>query len=59
MSRAPSRYVHGTGPEEQWRLSRLNDLLNGAALSALDAWARRPDAALWFAVSWAEGTRPA
>lgn len=23
-----------------------------------DTWARRPDAALWFAVSWAEGTRP-
>jgi len=23
-----------------------------------ETWSRRPDAALWFAVSWAEGTRP-
>lgn len=23
-----------------------------------DAWSRRPDAALWFAMSWAEGARP-
>ena len=23
-----------------------------------DAWSRRPDAALWFAVAWAEGLRP-
>lgn len=29
-----------------------------AALSALRAWGGRPDAALWFAVSWAEGIRP-
>jgi SAM-dependent methyltransferase len=32
VSRGPSRYVHGTDPEEQRRLSRLNDLLNEAAL---------------------------
>jgi SAM-dependent methyltransferase len=29
-----------------------------AALGALRAWAARPDAALWFAICWAEGTRP-
>jgi SAM-dependent methyltransferase len=23
-----------------------------------DAWSRRPDAAIWFAVAWAEGARP-
>jgi hypothetical protein len=23
-----------------------------------EKWARRPDAAIWFAVSWAEGARP-
>ena len=23
-----------------------------------ERWAKRPDAALWFAVAWAEGTRP-
>ena len=23
-----------------------------------DAWSKRPDAAVWFAVAWAEGTRP-
>jgi len=30
-----SRYVHGTAPEEQRRLSLLNDLLNESSLSAL------------------------
>ncbi len=28
------------------------------ALAAFRAWRDRPDAALWFAVSWAEGIRP-
>lgn len=28
------------------------------ALAALRAWGRRPDAALWFAMAWAEGVRP-
>ncbi len=28
-------YIHGTDPEEQRRLSRLNELLNGASLEAL------------------------
>ncbi len=27
-------------------------------LDHVDAWSRWPDAALWFSVSWAEGTRP-
>jgi SAM-dependent methyltransferase len=27
-------------------------------LDGVDGWARRPDAALWFSVSWAEGIRP-
>ncbi len=35
MSDRPSHYVHGTGPEEQARLSKLNDLLNEASLAAL------------------------
>ncbi|HEV8701386.1 MAG TPA: methyltransferase domain-containing protein [Candidatus Polarisedimenticolia bacterium] len=30
-----------------------------AALRAFDAWKHRPDAALWFAIAWAEGVRPA
>ena len=38
----------GTGPDEL-----------GAALVALRRWKRRPDAAFWFAMSWAEGVRPA
>ncbi|HMI85221.1 MAG TPA: methyltransferase domain-containing protein [Polyangiaceae bacterium] len=29
-----------------------------SALVALRAWKRRPDAAFWFAMSWAEGVRP-
>jgi ubiquinone/menaquinone biosynthesis C-methylase UbiE len=28
------------------------------AMEAYDEWAKRPDAAVWFAVAWAEGTRP-
>ena len=28
-----------------------------AALDALDEWRRRPDAAIWFAMAWAEGVR--
>ncbi len=35
MTDSPSRYVHGTDPREQRRLSRLNDLLNEAALREL------------------------
>jgi hypothetical protein len=29
-----------------------------AAMSALGAWARLPEAAMWYAISWAEGVRP-
>jgi SAM-dependent methyltransferase len=29
-----------------------------AAIAAFDAWKHRPDAALWFAIAWAEGVRP-
>src|SRR5687768_17604087 len=32
---APSRYVHGTAPEEQSRLSAMNALLNDAAVAEL------------------------
>ncbi len=28
-------------------------------LATLDTWRARPDAAIWFSISWAEGTRPA
>jgi SAM-dependent methyltransferase len=34
------------------------DLFDGA-LRSLRAWGRRPDAAIWFSICWAEGTRPA
>jgi ubiquinone/menaquinone biosynthesis C-methylase UbiE len=33
------------------------DLFDGA-LRALRAWGRRPDAAIWFSICWAEGARP-
>lgn len=36
MSPTPSQYIHGTDPEEQRRLSRLNELLNEACLRELD-----------------------
>jgi hypothetical protein len=29
------------------------------AIEALRHWAGRPDAVLWYAISWAEGVRPA
>jgi len=29
-----------------------------AAIAAFDSWKHRPDAALWFAIAWAEGVRP-
>lgn len=35
MSRAPSRYVHGTSPEEQRRLDTLNGLLNESSIREL------------------------
>lgn len=28
------------------------------AIDELEHWGRRPDAALWFAIAWAQGTRP-
>jgi len=28
-----------------------------AGIAALRAWGSRPDAAIWFAMAWAEGTR--
>jgi SAM-dependent methyltransferase len=38
---------------------RLDPAAFEAGLEALRAWAARPDAALWFAICWAEGVRPA
>jgi ubiquinone/menaquinone biosynthesis C-methylase UbiE len=29
-----------------------------AAIAALESWSRRPDAAIWYALCWAEATRP-
>jgi ubiquinone/menaquinone biosynthesis C-methylase UbiE len=36
--------------------TRQDDLLS--ALATLREWKRRPEAAFWFAMSWAEGVRP-
>jgi SAM-dependent methyltransferase len=38
---------------------RVNDALLESAVAATREWAERPDAALWFAIAWAEGIRPA
>lgn len=35
MPERPPDYIHGTAPDEQRRLTRLNELLNGASLRAL------------------------
>ena len=36
MARRSGRYIHGTAPEEQRRLSLLNELMNGGSLRELD-----------------------
>jgi ubiquinone/menaquinone biosynthesis C-methylase UbiE len=36
MSSSGGEYIHGTDPEEQRRLSLLNDLLNGASLETMN-----------------------
>jgi hypothetical protein len=38
--------------------ARITELSFERAISALKAWSVRPDAALWFAMCWAEGLRP-
>jgi len=38
---------------------RVDDAAFDAAVAATRVWAARPDAALWFAIAWAEGVRPA
>src|SRR5207237_162503 len=37
--------------------SFLNAEYFDAGMAAVEAWRRRPDAALWFAICWAEGVR--
>jgi ubiquinone/menaquinone biosynthesis C-methylase UbiE len=39
-------------------LEHLSSADFDAGLAAYDAWSARPDAALWFALCWAEGQRP-
>lgn len=39
-------------------LGQYNDQSFAACLHTLRHWAHRPDAAFWYAVSWAEGRRP-
>jgi SAM-dependent methyltransferase len=38
--------------------AHLEESAFDAAIAALDDWGNRPDAAFWFAMCWAEGTRP-
>ncbi|HEV3449099.1 MAG TPA: methyltransferase domain-containing protein [Gemmataceae bacterium] len=38
--------------------SFLNAEYFDAGIQALQAWRQRPEAALWYAISWAEGVRP-
>jgi SAM-dependent methyltransferase len=39
-------------------ISEVDEIAFDACLMALRVWSARPDAALWYAVSWAEGRRP-
>lgn len=36
----------------------LDEQAFDAAVAAFQAWARRPDAAIWYGMNWAEGVRP-
>ncbi|MCH7549825.1 MAG: hypothetical protein IH969_09870 [Candidatus Krumholzibacteriota bacterium] len=38
MSTRDSKYIHGTEPDEQQRLSTLNDILNERALHGTDIY---------------------
>jgi hypothetical protein len=38
--------------------SRIERADYDAAIDALRAWSRRPDAALWYPLCWCEGVRP-
>jgi len=40
------------------KLGQFDDQTFAACLHAVRQWAHRPDAAFWYAVSWAEGRRP-
>uniref|UniRef100_A0A832I899 Methyltransferase domain-containing protein n=1 Tax=Eiseniibacteriota bacterium TaxID=2212470 RepID=A0A832I899_UNCEI len=55
MAIRPSRYVHGTAPREQRRLTRLNDLMNAACLRALAP--RRGERAVDFGAGLGQMTR--
>ena len=39
--------------------SFLNAEYFDAGMQAMEGWRHRPDAALWYAICWAEGVRPA
>jgi ubiquinone/menaquinone biosynthesis C-methylase UbiE len=40
------------------RLGEFEPATFDACLESIRAWGRRPDAAYWYAISWAEGQRP-
>ena len=40
------------------QLGQFDEQTFSACLHAVRQWAHRPDAAFWYAVSWAEGRRP-
>jgi hypothetical protein len=39
--------------------AHIEETLFEGGIAALQTWSSRPDAAFWFAMSWAEGRRPA
>jgi hypothetical protein len=65
VNESSDHYIHGATPEQQRRLSRLNDLLNEASLRelGLSGGERILDvgsglAQFWFAMCWAQGIIP-
>ena len=47
-----------TARETILRMSLFDRDAFDSVMRDYDRWAKRPDAALWFAVAWAEGARP-
>jgi SAM-dependent methyltransferase len=47
-----------TAREAIIKMSLFDEALFDEVIASTQAWSRRPDAAVWFAVAWAEGTKP-
>ena len=47
-----------TAKERMLVADLCSEMFFNETLAALSAWSRRPDAALWYGLCWAEGVKP-